>query len=578
MPADPFTFEAATLPPLARAASAAARPFFSWILRAGECRRIYHEAQQTSLPSFEAGVLEALDIDVTCDPGDLARIPRVGPVIVAANHPHGALDGLAMAVLLGRARPDVRLLANRLLERIPELAASCFFVDPFDSPGAESRSRAGLRAAHLWLRRGGLLIVFPSGEVSPRVREGLPVDSPWKTTVGALAAHTRAQIVPAFIAGSNRRAFYAAGRLHAALRTALLARELLAQRGRSIAVRLGEPLAPQALGDAATPDAITAAARCGSDRLSRTPAPLDEVDRIAAEIDALPAAARLVNGTFRVYGADASAIPATLQEIGRLRAVAYGAAGEGTGRAIDIDRFDEHYLHLFAWDAGARRIVGAYRLGRTDRLVGRHGVAGLYTRTLFRYGPEFVERLSPALELGRSFVSPEYQKHPSALLALWKGIGTYVARHPQYRVLLGPVSISTRYSDASHALLAAFLEQNYLDSTLASLVESIHGAPARSRRAATGPAPVSVEEADRLVATLEADGKGMPVLLRHYLRLNARLIGFNVDPDFGDVLDALMMVDLADVDRAILVRYLGRAGAEAVLARRGSRPAVSAAA
>jgi putative hemolysin len=174
-------------------------------------------------------------------------------------------------------------------------------------------------------------------------------------------------------------------------------------------------------------------------------------------------------------------------------------------------------------------------------------------------------RLSPALELGRSFVRTEYQKNYNALLLLWKGIGRFIASHPQYRVLFGPVSISCRYSDSSHRLLMAFLHQNHLDGDLADLVEAIN--PRVVNPAPALPVPRSVEEADRLVAEAERDGKGVPILLRQYLKLNAKLLGFNVDPQFGDALDALMMVDLTTVDGAILNRYLGRQATADFLAR-----------
>jgi putative hemolysin len=286
---------------------------------------------------------------------------------------------------------------------------------------------------------------------------------------------------------------------------------------------------------------------------------------LEAEITRLPETARFANaGALQVYCAAADEIPLVLDEIGRLREVTYRAVGEGTGNATDRDRFDTHYLHLFVWNRARRELVGAYRMGRTDVIVASEGVEGLYTRTLFRYDRHLVERLSPALELGRSFVRAEYQRHPTALMLLWKGICTFITRYPQYRVLFGAVSISTRYSDATRDLLMAFLAQNYQDGELASLVASTHPArPAAPRPAGSGPR--TVEDAEEQVRALEEGDRGMPVLLRQYLKLNARLLGFNVDPAFGDALDALMMVDLTAVDPRILRRYFGAAEAQAFL-------------
>jgi len=569
MPADPFTFSAATTHTIGRAAFMAARPVVAWVLRAGTFRELYRDLPRESGRPFDEAALEALNIGVACDAVELAHLPRTGPLIVAANHPHGAVDGLALAAIIRRVRPDVRLLANRWLARIPELHASCFFVDPFDGPSSAARSLAGLRDAHLWLRRGGALVIFPSGEVAPRMRAGRPIDSAWRPTVGRLALQTGAAIVPAHVAGCNSALFYVAGRVHPLLRTVLLARELLKKRGQSVTIRLGQPCIAHQLQDApsGTDTAVTRSVRRKVERLAVRPDCLPGAD-LAAEIAALSPETRLIErGPFRVYCAEPHQIPQALQEIGRLRAVAYHAAGEGTDQDVDLDEFDRYYLHLFAWDPQAKLIVGAYRIGCTDQLVADRGVGALYTRTLFRYGPQLIDRLSPALELGRSFVRVEYQRHPMALLALWKGIGAYVVRHPHYKMLFGPVSISARYSEATRDLLAAFLEQHHLHSTLAGMVEPRHPRPISPLPASIVRIPASVEEANHLVRSLEADGQGMPVLLRQYLRLGARLIGFNVDPAFGNVLDALMLVDLTAVERSILGRYLGGEGAASFLVR-----------
>ena len=595
MPDDPFQIESLpSAPLLRRAAVGAARPVLSWLLRLPTYRVLYRQARlaQGNL-TFEVRTLHTLNIRPACSAADLASIPTCGPLVIAANHPHGVIDGLLLASIVRGTRPDVRILANHLLARIPELADLCFFVDPFGGSGAAARSRVGLRAAHLWVRQGGALIVFPAGEVAHhRQQNGSYADSPWLSTMGRLVLATGAHVVPAFIAGTNTKWFYAAGRVSASLRTALLARELLNARGREVCVRLGPGLSTNDLADVKhDATAATQSIRNAVERLAprvRLPpsrpqgasaslagafgvggkADTTTDDAIALDIARLPAESCLVeSGAFQVFCAQAKQIPAALEEIGRLREVTYRAVGEGTGRNLDLDPFDERYLHLFSWDRERRQIVGAYRIGRTDRIMASHGVDGLYTRTLFRYDQRLVARLSPALELGRSFVRAEYQKNYNALLLLWKGIGKFVVRHPEYRVLFGPVSISARYSDTSHRLLMAFLLQNHLDRDLAELVEAINPHDVNPAPPLSTAIPQSFEEANHLVAQAEGDGKGVPILLRQYLKLNARLIGFNVDPNFGDALDALMMVDLATVDAAILNRYLGRQEAAQFLAR-----------
>jgi putative hemolysin len=550
MPRDPFALDDV---------AASVRPLIEWALALPAYRRLYDEVRSDrdrgdpqDRWSFEDRVLNALNIATDVRPADLERVPVRGPLVVAANHPHGILDGLLLMSIIRAIRPDVRVLTNHLLARIPELQDFSFFVDPFEGPAATARSHRGLRAAHLWLRRGGALVIFPAGEVAHGpVADGCHAESQWKPAAMRLAEASGARLMIAHITGANSRLFYAAGRVHPALRTVLLAREFLKKRGTRIAVRFGVPEPVRRKAD--TTDDVASG-------FSRT--------TIADEIEQLPSNACLVeSGAFQVFCADAARIPETLREIGRLREIAYRAVGEGTGRVLDLDAFDERYRHLFLWDRDRRLVVGAYRLGLTDRIVADHGVDGLYTRTLFRYDHALLARIGgPALELGRSFVRVEYQKHHNALLMLWKGIGRFVATHPQYRFLFGPVSISARYSDTSHALLMEFLRQNHLDRELSAVVDAINPprvVPAPDARTLV---PRSLDEVNHLVERAEGGGKGVPVLLRQYLKLNARLIGFNTDPAFGDALDALMIVDLAAINPAILARYLGRVGAAAFLA------------
>jgi putative hemolysin len=558
MPYDPFDFPTPPTPLLKRAAFVAARPFLSGLLGLKTYRQLYRDAHRMTDAPFVARALAALRIQPSCAHDDLAGIPVTGGLIVAANHPHGAADGLVLASLLHQVRPDVRILTNYLLSRIPELRELCFFVDPFGGPNASARSRTGLRAAHKWLRDGGALILFPAGEVAHQQRDdGMYADSPWNESVGRLALATGARVVPASIAGRNSPFFYAAGRVHPALRTLLLARELLNKRGQSIRVSFSRVLAPSQLG---------AHSRDASAATLGIRAAVERLDDVPADIASLPRECCLLqNQAFVVYCAEACQIPAALREIGRLREVTFRAVGEGTGQDLDLDTFDERYLHLFVWDRCRQRIVGAYRIGRTDHIIASRGISGLYTRTLFRYDERLLARIAPALELGRSFVRAEYQKNYSALLLLWKGVARYVFLHPQYRILFGPVSISARYSDVSQRLLMAFLEQNHRDERLAELVTATKPATVPAGRVAG--VPGSIEALDCLLAGIERDGKGLPVLLRQYLKLNARLIGFNIDPKFGDVLDALMLVDLTKVDVRILSRYFGQAEAAAFLAR-----------
>ncbi len=308
-------------------------------------------------------------------------------------------------------------------------------------------------------------------------------------------------------------------------------------------------------------------------RASRAPAAsttavIDEIPRatLQTEIDALPPNQRLVDrGRFHVYYAHAGQIPSALQEIGRLRELTFRAVGEGTGRCADIDVFDAFYLHLFVWDAYAASIAGAYRLGLVDQILARHGKRGLYTHSLFKYRTRMLDSLSPAIELGRSFVRAEYQRSFAALPLLWAGIGRFVERSPQYAVLFGPVSISARYAPASRRLIVEYLSARSTHTRLAREVtprRPFHASPRTATPYGAMPeTPASIDELSRRIAQIEHDGKGVPVLLRQYLELGARVLGFSLDQHFADTLDGLILVDLREVEEAVMARYMGKRGA-----------------
>lgn len=568
-----------------------------------ELNAIYAQAREASGDGFCTRALRALGVRIQISAGGLDSIPKRGPLVVVANHPFGGLDGLILTELLGRVRSDARVLANYLLARVPEMSETCLFVDPFGGPSAGVRNYAAIRSAVKRVAEGGALGVFPAGEVSHfTLKRGCVTDPPWSDFAARLALETRATVVPLYFAGRNSRRFQILGLVHPRLRTALLPRELLRLRGQTIRVEVGTPITPERLarlhhgslggGGAAREGAkglteylrlrtyilagrapaggAAPAGRPGRAVAARPIAAAAPVAALSPEVSGLPAEQCLAtSGSLQVWVGSAGQLPGVVREIGRLRESTFRLVGEGTGREIDLDRFDAHYLHLFVWNAEAHRIVGAYRMGQSDALLKRFGVGGLYTSTLFRYRPRLLDQLTPALELGRSFVIPECQRDYAPLLLLWKGIGRFVARHPRYRRLFGAVSISDDFQSLTKQLLMAFLRAHSFDEALAALVRP--KAPPRLRRfphaaeSRLATLVSDVADVEELVGEIESNGRGVPVLLRQYLRLNAKLLGFNIDPDFGDVVDGLVLVDLTKVERPILNRYMGPDGAAAFL-------------
>jgi putative hemolysin len=294
---------------------------------------------------------------------------------------------------------------------------------------------------------------------------------------------------------------------------------------------------------------------------------------LKAEVETLPADQHLfTSGHFSVHCARAEQFPWCLQEIGRLRELTFRAAGEGTGKSVDVDLFDAYYLHLFVWDASAGAIVGAYRMGLADEIVARYGKRGLYTQSLFSYGDRVLQAMNPAIELGRSFVRPEYQRGFAPLMLLWRGIGQFIVKHPQYAMLFGAVTISNDYEPASRRLIVDFLSANNIEENLARHVRPRH--PFRAGRTpdydrAEFAALNDIEDVSRVVRQIERDSKGVPILLKQYLKLGGRLLAFSADEQFNDALDGLIMVDLRASDPRVLGRYMGEEGATAFLSHHG---------
>jgi putative hemolysin len=564
-----------------------------------QCQALYEQvSSQKDAHFFMREILLRIDVRPQVQAEDLEEIPAKGPAVVVSNHPFGGIEGIILADLLLSRRPDVKIIANLLLNRIPQLRELTIPVDPFNRRHSTRINIGPMREALRWLKNGGMLLVFPAGEVSHLKLSPLEVADPaWNPAIGRLIRHAGAPVLPAYFQGQNGPCFQAAGLIHPRLRTALLARQLMGMRGRCVPFSIGRLIPFRWLQRYASDAELVEYLRwrtylLGHPRrrkkrdltagiaafqkqrpLAGPPAPED----CCREIERLPLGQCLAqSGAHSVWQATAEQIPHVLQEIGRLRELTFRAANEGTGKARDLDRFDAHYLHLFIWNAEAGEIVGAYRVGATDRILERQGRKGLYSSTLFDSRMEFFRRLGPALELGRSFVRPEYQRSYSPLLLLWKGIGSYIALHPRYRMLFGPVSISRDYSDLSRSLIATTLLQHSQAKDLALMVRPRHPAdlrPVRVRGCGHRPHPIWLQDFKEMcsvIADVEFKQRDVPVLLRHYLNLGGQLLAFNIDRRFSRVMDGLIVVDLTQTDRKTLQRYMGAEGAAAFLAYHGA--------
>ena len=591
-----FDFRELIANPFLRGLLGAVQLMLEPVLHTRALNRVYGAflATKRSQPrgSFFDRGLGVLGIHYKISEEDLVRIPREGPVFMVSNHPYGGIDGLILGSLMDRVREDGRLLVNYLLDRVDCMGGRCFYVDPFGGPGAARANMRGMKESLRWLKEGHILATFPSGTVSHLKWGSRRASDPsWAENLAPLLMKTEATVVPVYFTGGNSHLFQMAGLLHPALRTALLPREMLRQRKRVIEVRIGNPISARRLGRFGSNRAVMDFLRLRTyilesrevaektvfmpdRRTAHSGKPVQEAqpaEALEEELAALGPEALLVDHEpYVVFVARAGAVPRILLELGRLREITFRKVGEGTGERSDLDRFDATYRHLFIWNREAKEIVGAYRLGLTDEILPEGGKHGLYTTTLFRFKAGVLHTMDPAIELGRSFVVEKYQRKPLSLGLLWKGIGQFIVRHPRYSTLFGPVSISKEYQSLSKNLMVAYLKENNLDPVLASKVKARN--PLRSRsfgsldRRSFRRSVRDIEDVSALISEIEREERGVPVLLRQYLKLNATLLSFNVDPAFNDSLDGLVLVDLRRTSVKTLRKYMGAEGAEHFLA------------
>lgn len=538
--------------------------------------QIYRDAlaHPSGGPFFE-NLLSLLNVNPLITRQDLARIPATGAVVAVANHPFGMIESSILGALLPTVRPDVKFIANSLLCKLfPAIADRIIAVDPFGGEAATKANRKGMREALLHLKAGGMLVVFPAGEVAHlNLQKRQITDPEWSTTIARLVRMTKSPVLPIYFAGANSAWFQVLGMLHPRVRTMMLIHEFFNKRNRDLEMRIGSLIPAKKL--QAMDDDVEMMAhlrrrtyflqhRSVQVKLAKSSsepiAAAVDPELLWSEIERLPEDRKLAEaGDYTVYYAKCHEVPNVLFEIGRLRETAFRDAGEGTGKAIDLDSCDAYYMQMFLWNSRTRQIVGAYRIGQTDAIMERYGKSGLYTSTLFAFENRFLDELGEALELGRSFVRVEYQKSYTPLLLLWKGIGGYVARNPRYKILFGPVSISNDYQPVSRQLMVNFFRQRIGVEDRTRLVKA--RSPFRTRPFERWNARQwDIEDLSAMVADIETDQKGIPVLLRQYLKMGGELLGFNVDRNFSDSLDGLIVVDLTRTDPKMLNRYLGVEG------------------
>ena len=553
--------------------------FCGWVLmkvlKISTLNKIYNKNKHLSELDFLNALLDDFQIKFDIPEEDLKRLPKDGAYITMSNHPLGGIDGILLLKLMIEQRSDFKIIANFLLHRIEPLIPYIMPVNPFENRKDVKSSVAGFKNALLHLKEGHPLGIFPAGEVSTYRDGKLLVDKPWEAAAMKLAKKAEVPIVPIYFHAKNSPLFYRLSKISDTLRTAKLPSELLSQKHRVIKVRIGRPISVKDQQQHDTLDTFSDFIRKKTYMLSNTferpkilknistnikikKAPKKIVTPInpllmRSEVDDLRAKNNrlLESKNYEVYLAHAAKIPNILREIGRLREITFREIGEGTNRAIDLDEFDSYYHHMFLWDTEAECLAGAYRMGLGTEIFEALGIDGFYLQDLFRFEPELHDMMSKSIELGRAFIIKEYQQKPMPLFLLWKGIVHTTLRFPNHKYLIGGVSISNRFSNFSKSLMIEFMKSHYYDPYLAQYVHPKKEFKVKLKDTdkdfVFDATEADLNKFDKIIDEIEPGALRLPVLLKKYIKQNARLIAFNVDPLFNNAVDGLMYIRISDL-------------------------------
>ncbi len=545
------------------------------LLGISKINRFYDKIKHKEGLDFINAILDELNIEFEIPEEDLRRIPKEGAFITVSNHPLGGMDGVLLLKLILEQRPDYKVLASFLLQRIEPLRPFLIPVNNFENKKDLYSGLGGIKTALNHLKEGKALGVFPAGEVSTYKEGKLIVDKTWDPVALKLIYKAQVPILPVYFHAKNSKIFYFLSKIHPILRTATLPSEAISKRRRKIIVRIGKPVSVKDQAGFANFNLLGEFLRKKTYILAKTfekkkefhlpslktsskqkekeiipPVPVDKLEK---DIQNLLGKDHLLfeKNDYQCFLSDAKEMPWILKEISRLREHTFRLVGEGTGKEFDMDKYDKYYKHLFLWDQKNKKLVGAYRMGLGREIFDKHGIKGFYLSELFTFEQDLYDMMSKSIEMGRAFVVPEYQQKPFPLFLLWRGIVHTVLRHPEHEYLIGPVSISDRFSDFSKSLLIEFMKSNFYDAFTAQYVKPKKEFKVKlndeDKRFIFQTAGNNLAKFDKLIDELEPGALKIPILLKKYIKQNAKLISFNVDPKFNDAIDGLMYIKISEL-------------------------------
>lgn len=554
--------------------------FSSWcimqILQISKVNNVYNRNKHLNDLEFLDAILNEFKVEFEIDVEELKRLPSNGAYITISNHPLGGIDGILLLKLMREINPDYKIIANFLLHRIEPLKPFIMPVNPFENHKDAKSSVLGIKQTLQHLKEGKPLGIFPAGEVSNYEEDNKIVDKPWEEGAIKIIKKAEVPIVPIYFHAQNSSLFYALAKISPTLQTAKLPSELFSQKGRVIRVRIGKPISVKEQKEIESIESFGKFLRQKTYLLANTT--VDEkktfikipslklLQKSPAEIESpvqenliLQEIEQLRNGNerllqsknYEVFLAESNQIPNILKEIGRLREITFRAVGEGTNNSIDIDKYDSHYHHMFLWDDDAKCIAGAYRMGLGKKIYPKHGINGFYLTELFSFESELHKMLEQSIEMGRAFIVGEYQQKPMPLFLLWKGIVHTTLRYPEHKYLIGGVSISNQFTDFSKSLMIEFMKSHFYDPYVAQYVKAKKEYKVKLKDAdkdfVFNVAEADLNKFDKLIEEVEPGGLRVPVLIKKYIKQNARVVAFNVDPMFNNAIDGLMYIRIDDL-------------------------------
>ena len=563
------------------------------VLKFNRVNKVYTQTKDKEGIEFVNSVIEHLGIIYEVSEDDLKRIPENKPFIIIANHPFGGVDAIILLKLLGEIRPDFKAMANFLLQKIDPLKDVIFPVNPFETHKKVKSSFTGLKNAMFHLEQGHCLGIFPAGEVSSYQPDSFVIqDREWQPSILKFIKKAQVPVIPVYFHGTNSRVFHMLGQIHPLLRTAKLPSELFNKKNKAIKIRIGNPISVKDQNE------FSDIAHFGRYIRARTYAlgtsievkkfyrpsfypkikkieplakPVNQGD-LTKEVKSLIENYLLFeNRNFKIFCAPSTEMPLSIHEIGRLRELTFREVGEGTNRSLDIDEYDFYYNQLVVWDDNENKIVGAYRIGKGKDIIAQYGLPGFYIHSLFKIRKKFLPFLNESIELGRSFIIKEYQRKPLPLFLLWKGLLFFLLKNTDYRYLIGPVSISNDFSKFSKSLIVEFIKTYHYDEELAKYIKPrkkfvVKPDKIVDRKIFLEEEQGDVVKIDQLIQDIESNFK-FPILLKKYLQLNSKIIGFNIDPQFNNALDGLIILDIFDVPQNFIKGLSKELNDESILDR-----------